>query len=72
MSQVSQAWLVGVHDELVGCGPGYGYVGTGWVYRVGNTGTPSSPAPRTYTAKQPHDSGAGPGTPLQGVWSGWS
>ena len=46
------------------------WVGTGWVYRVGNTG--EYPAAKDVHRKGPHDSGAGPGTSLQGRWSGWS
>ena len=48
-----------VHAVSVGtgCGPG---VGTGWVYRVGNTGSPS--AKDVHPQGDP-DSGAGPGSP---------
>ena len=47
----------------VGTWVGYGdRVGTG----RGNTGTPS------HRARSPADSEAGPGTSLQGRWSGWS
>ena len=37
-----------------------GILGTGWVYRVGNTGTPTQPA---LLRGAPHDSEAGPGSP---------
>ena len=67
MLLVTLAWLVGVHDELVGTGRVY-RVGTGRVYRVGNTGYP---APRQVQHPQGHpDSEAGPGSPRG--WSGWS
>ena len=53
-----------------GCAGVYqGGYGTGWVYRVGIPG--AVPSRQGRTRKVPGTSGAGPGSPLQGDWSGW-
>ena len=46
------------------------WVYLGGVYRVGNTGYPARA--HRLLEEQAHDSGAGPGSLLQGGWSGWS
>ena len=63
----------GTRSSAGGCtGWGMGRVGTGWVYRVGNTGVPTQPAAR---ARKSHTQRSGPRKPCQGagvggVW-GW-
>ena len=63
MRAVTSAWLVGVHDELVGARYGTRVGIPGWVIRVGNTGSGTCQGP---LPQGPPDSEAGPVTPCRG------